>query len=818
MRYLILALFGVVCGSAHARSVSDDIYRARLQMQRTIYPQEKIYVHTDKDHYVAGDTIRFRAHVVDASTHLPVRASKYVYAELRNLTASSAGGEEPVPVRVRVLEREGIYAGYFPLPITTASGDYQLTAYTAFLCNPGPGYFFRKNIRVEAYGSPYVRSKERSGAGRNYDVSFYPEGGYLVAGIRCRVGVKALRPDGNSLAVTGRIVDDRGAECATFTTLHAGMGQVFFTPASGRSYMAECRNDAGAVRRFRLPEVRSDARILQVHPASERFAVNAAGPDRDGLRLVIQNRGALCAAVPLTGTASFFRSEFPEGILHLLLVDADDRVLSERLLFNDVRDGRPRISVAADKSGYDRREKVCLTARIEDREGNPVRGTLSVSVTDNRMVDPYRCQDVRTALLLTSELRGWVEDPAWYFEAGRTSERCTALDALLLTQGWRRYDIASVLAGRYAEPEEPLEIGQEISGRIRKTGLFRKRNFRNYRVSALAPSQHYFASAAVDSSGRFSLNGFDFPEGTTVVLRAAADDGREDVELLIDEEAGRPEGIERLPIPDARDLTERYNLHYGRFTDSLNHILLEAIAIETRRPEPIENPYQVLSRTSIGSDEIEKNGFNSIEEILRSRHGISFFRNKIRAYGTEARFMVDGVFEETMDDMDADARNLLVPADDSHAPLRRNLPVIESNDPCAAVSHLPVDMIERIDIIPPFCTNLFNRNCSVISITTKSGRELLQSMRPDAPLNLKVVTPVGYQKPVEFYAPVYGTARQRSVRDRDLRTTLYWNPALEIAPDGTVRIEFYTSDEAGDFHVDIEGVGTVGDRAVIVKN
>ena len=83
------------------------------------------------------------------------------------------------------------------------------------------------------------------------------------------------------------------------------------------------------------------------------------------------------------------------------------------------------------------RTKVTLAVTATDPDGGPAAGDFSIAVTDRAAVPAATSGSIYSTLLLTSELRGTIETPDWYFE-GRDAARVTALDALLLTQGWRR--------------------------------------------------------------------------------------------------------------------------------------------------------------------------------------------------------------------------------------------------------------------------------------------------------------------------------------------------------------------------------------------
>ena len=789
-------------------SSASDSLALRLRRQLELFPQEKIFLHTDKPYYMAGDTLWFRAHVVDASTHVPADASRYVYVDFRCVDNPPVGTAAPAAQHYRILERDGVYAGYIPLPMTLESGNYELTAYTHFMRNLPHDYFFRQSVYVSAYGQRYAPGKQEAVA--DYDVTFHPEGGYFIEGVRCTAGFKALRADGVSADITGQIVDETGREVARFASRHAGMGKCTFTPEAGHRYTAVCRDAAGTERRVRLPEAEQHTCVLQVYPASERFTVQAAAAsayDPGALRLLIHCRGNVCyngVLDPVTRQASFRWEDFPQGVLQILLLDEGMRTLSERLLFHYDPELEATARIHPDKPEYGRREKVCLELEFRDAEGDPLTGNVSLSVTDSRIIDPdFAHRDIRTELLLESELRGYVEDPDYYL-GERTPERMAAADALMLTQGWRRYDIPKVLQGVYAEPELPLEIGQEITGRLEKTGLFRGRNFKGYAVSALVPRFGAFFRAEVERDGSFALNGFDMPDSTHFVLRAEGPGGKTDVVLAADPQTW-PEADAPLPRPDRRERMRRYDRSVASFTDSLKHILIEEVVVSaSQKPlEPITNPYQVLARTSVDYKKIEEEGYTDLEELLMRQHGVHIRGDVVYAYGKPARYMIDGILWEPHPPVQV--------VDPSSEEVAYSLELETMPD------FIPVEMIKKIDIIPSVNTALASYNkldtkslgSSIISITTKNGAELLRERdkMPDSErLNTTVLVPQGYQTPVEFYAPKYETARQRNAPERDLRTTLWWTPALDISPQGTARIEFYTADDPSHYDVRIEGV------------
>lgn len=261
------ALLLSLCASGQSRHVLPAPDFNCLSAQIEHYPQEKLHVSTDKDSYIAGDTIWLRAHCADAATHRPVAASRYVYVELRD-------GRGELARRIKLLARDSVYSGYLPTQSLERFGDYSLTAYTLYMRNPGPDYFFKKPLTIWPYQED--RKTQRNTSVRNvsdFDVSFFAEGGYLIDGYDCCVAFKALGDDGGSVEVAGVVKNDRDETVDTLRTLHGGMGSLRFTPHTGERYYAECTMAGGKTKRFALPASDNRACVLQVLQTDETFTV-----------------------------------------------------------------------------------------------------------------------------------------------------------------------------------------------------------------------------------------------------------------------------------------------------------------------------------------------------------------------------------------------------------------------------------------------------------------------------------------------------------------------------------------------------------------
>ena len=780
------------------------------------YPQEKLHVSTDKDSYIAGDTIWLRAHCADAATHRPVAASRYVYVELRDDRGSLVR-------RIKLLSRDSVYSGYLPTQSLERFGDYSLTAYTLYMRNPGPEYFFKKPLTIWPYQES--RRTQRNTSVRkvsDFDVSFFPEGGYLIDGYDCCVAFKALGDDGGSVEITGVVKNDRDETVDTLRTLHGGMGCLRFTAHTGERYYAECTMAGGKTERFELPASNNLACVLRVLQTERDFTVmvQSGRPLPKGLRLLVHCRGNLCYFREWNDdlpSLIFERDKLPGGVLQILLLDKAGNALSERLVFN--RGEELATTDMQVRGSLKQRTKVTLAVTATDPDGGPAAGDFSIAVTDRAAVPAATSGSIYSTLLLTSELRGTIETPDWYFE-GRDAARVAALDALLLTQGWRRYDVPAAVRGEYATPAYPLEVGQEIAGRINKGGLWnRKKKLDRYEMRMIVPRWHYSLQAPIDKEGRFALNGFDFPDSTLFVLRPAAAKGLLPEAYVKVARDSFPEvgTLPRVPETDAASPYLAQARHYieQRGQTDMRNILIDTVYVTHHKRLESTRPEHRLASHTWTAEQIKEAGGATLLDFLAMIPGVNVFDRAVTYKGSIPKFMVEGSLDEPEVGVGIGVPVLV---------RRSQAELLGIQDPNAVFKYTdtyrnppicftyPLDWIKRIDLIEgPEAAFLGHKDCSAIfSLTLKSGAELENSVSSAPSIYVAVASPIGYQTPAEFYAPAYATEKARRSMAPDYRTTLYWNPTVKLDDTGQAIVEFYTSDAPADYDISIEGVTQTG--------
>ena len=860
MRILISVLLLVLSTAIGLRGQNVQAIADRIDRQRFDYPQEKIHVMTDRGRYLAGDTIWFRAWVVDATTHQPVSASQFVYVQLVSPTDS-------VMSRIKIHpDLQGTFKGYLPLAIDLPEGRYQLTAYTMFMQSVGEHYFYRQPIEVEAltsvqrrvvsrcvrYGNeidvtlqyenvadgspcPYSvfsyltaegewKTQQRSHSTKeahftlkgdeakqdavlvtfdNYakyitlppaeavDVTFYPEGGYLIPDVENLVTFKVAGSDPNVRTDVGELVDSTGRVVAPLTVEHDGMGMVSFTPQTGEAYTARWKNNFDEYFTVPLPHVRPEATVLQVRYTQDGcIAIQAAGARSDGALIVLQQRGWLLAAG--YGSLTVREQDLPAGVLQAMLFDDEMHCLSERLCFTRGTN-TPMPDLLTDRETYGDRELVKAAVDLSQFAASD--GNYAVSVIDSQATESSS-SNILANLLLQSELRGKIHQPEYYFEPVDSigqHERLRHLDMLMLTQGWRRYDIPRVLRGLIAQPQYPIEKSQVISGRVLSD--WRHRPVANAKVSLIAPRVEYSAITTTDSLGEFVVNLPLLPDSVECIVMAENIKGKKLMSLELDAEAFPITyyhlGNEQPSSSQAADL-EQLSWRLEKSGD-WRHVMLKELLVTAVRPRRnMYNPH-LLTRARM-----DQQGINSVQGAVNAIPGIVTYHGSVYTLGGEEKDRVDIV-------IDGEAIMSNYSTDDD---LVANLGIYNPTSSRPDDLTIAEGMVSMHDVEYVYFARKLH-----------GGGTLYIQRRPDYATRghrepnvfLKIALPLGVQRPVEFYAPRYDHGDEGEQPGSDLRTVVYWNPCVAVNEDGTSTFDFYTSDAPSTSYViTIEGIGSDG--------
>lgn len=620
----------------------------------------------------------------------------------------------------------------------------------------------------------------------DFEVSFMPEGGHVVLRESNRIAFKALNSNGMGEDIEGVIVNEKGDTLTSISTQHLGMGTFYlYQNDINEKIYAICRNKNNLEKRYELPAGTSELPALHVNWQKDKLLVavrNIANLHHQGkYYLVLQTGGIVLNAVEWDMDKEFIivpKNILPSGVIQVILIDTNMNPLSERLIFNINKGSLANVIFNTDKTNYRSREKVKASMTVLDADSIPQLANFSLSVTDDKDIKLDSCINILSTMLLTSDLKGYVESPAYYFR-NESSETLGNLDLLMMTQGWSRYNIEKILKGDFEGPKSYLELGPEISGTV-KGGVLLNKKAANYPVKLLAMQHHYFDESITDEEGRFRFNGFELPDSTQYIIQGNTKKGGSRVLLSVDEES-YPSGKFSLPFvyDEGNHIFENYMTKADRrfiLDNGMRMIYLKDVEITAKAPSTTgKSKYSSPFNQRITAEQIEKYRDRDIFQLLSRVPGVVVFgRNvTIRAASNPPLILIDDVsFEVDM------------------------------------LDGISIEDVDEVEVVKDAGTVIFgSRGASgVIMITTKRGR----INAPAEQFNIKSISPLGYQATKEFYSPQYETRQQRENDMPDLRSTIYWNPSVTTSEEGKSHVDFYTSDASTTYSIVIEGITSEG--------
>lgn len=364
--------------------------------------------------------------------------------------------------------------------------------------------------------------------GAQHTIQFFPEGGQMIIGLPTRVGFKAVGSDGLGTNVSGEVTDETSSNPVTFKSGFAGMGSFQFTPRGGHSYHAHLRYEDGTEENKDLPKAEEYGYALSIdNTDSQQVKINIAAKlvtPSENVTVVAQcnNRIQYSATLSLNnGNASAIvsKKKFPTGIVQFTLFDAATKPVAGRLVFINHNDCI-RINNSWDKTLYSKREHVKIMLTVKDEKGDPVAGNFSIAVTDgsSAAVDTMNKRSILSDLLLTSDLKGYIEKPDYYFT--NINNNIAELDNLMLTQGWRRFVWKEILANKFPAATFAAEKNLAISGKVLS---MKGEPVAGAKVTLLSKKgQGYIYDTLTGADGSFTFEDLDFDDDKPFVLQAKA--------------------------------------------------------------------------------------------------------------------------------------------------------------------------------------------------------------------------------------------------------------------------------------------------------
>jgi hypothetical protein len=664
----------------------------------------------------------------------------------------------------------------------------------------------------------------------NADVQFLPEGGSLVAGLPARIAFKAIGEDGKGCAVSGIVVDHAGTKVAEFQSLHNGMGSFGMAVQAGESYTAKVTLPGGAVKDYPLPVVKNSGTVLNaVNPMEsdslEIFAAATGDLIQQGSRfyLIGKARGIVCYAAIISLQEGGFRrkiakSLFPTGITHFTLMTTNNQPLNERLVFIGHHDNL-NIAIETDKKEYNPRDSVALKIKVTDKSGKPVAGNFSLAVTDNAQVkmDTINNGNIISTMLLTSELKGYVESPGYYLST-KSKDAWQALDNLLLTQGWVGYDWQRV----FNPPAIVFQPEKEFLVKGKVVNVFNK-PVKGTDVLLLSKSPAMLLDTATDKEGRFVFDHLPQIDTPVFVIKAVNKKGGSfNVGIKMD-------GIE-APLfnrPFSGDIipwnvnSSAESIEYNKINVQIiqardfpagSHVLKEVIIKEKKTVKGSQN-LNGPGNADLVLDEkdMEKAGKKTWLQVLQE--DIPGFRQggyKAQIWyfvkGRWVRFFVDGyevgfygVGKPQFPNERFENEEYFLKSHNAE-----DIKGIELNVSQKSRASYELRLGESPD--PTGLTYAY------LEITTRSGHGPFFDNTP----GMYLYKPLPVSTAAQFYKPRYEPSNIGN-RILDLRSTIDWEPNIITNLNGEATFSFYAADAPAAYTLTMEGIDGNGSMGYTIK-
>jgi hypothetical protein len=801
MKPLILSFSLLICSVISAQTIGE-LALQKLDSFTTAYPQEKVYVHTDRSQFAAGETIWFAAYVM--AENKPSYLSKVVYVEL----ADAKGNV----VEKRMLPlTKGKARGEIYIKPEQAGGTYAINAYTLWMLN-FPQFLFSRPVQIFN-----TSSIERTPTITNdFAFQFFPEGGQLVAGVSNRIAFKALLSNGMPVEVSGDIYDDQKNKIQSFTSVHDGMGRFAFEPKAGVSYSAVVKTKNGLEKTVALPAASGQGVAIQVSNENmNRMFVHLQVNPADAARVAevhvvgqINGDAVFTSRLPLQdGEVTFpvSKKDLPAGIMHITVFSSQGAPIAERLAFVSNYELKQEGLSATKEDHQPRRKNEFLLDLAGYRNLSP-----SVAVVNAAMDSSMAESGMLASVLLSSELPGVIYNSSFYFK-DKSPATLEALDLLLMTQGWRRFQWTDLLADKFPVLKFPVESGITVSGSLTKVdGLSQIANGRVDFITKTEDSLTILTTVNLTKENAFFIPDLNFKKEATIYIQGTNKDKQKSLTKVVLNEgvydtlkksmaALRPDTVQVVAMPAG--LAKLIN--QKRIEEQTLGKVMQNITVRARRLSPADSLtklyatdiFQMSDQTIV----MDKRPYHSIWQFMeRHVNGLTIGRNEFGQTTVNfSRYMGLATFsDDEVSDPTTNIRFFL-----NEIQVAKD--IVETLDP---------NDIALVKVWKGASAGILGASSGAIGIyTDKSVGARDWRSRPFLAFKKQ-----GYSVSREFFHMDYAAFTPENGFS-DVRGTLYWNPDLKIDSNGKAAIEFYNDDVTKSYRIVVNGIDENGKLLYIEK-
>ncbi len=647
-------------------------------------------------------------------------------------------------------------------------------------------------------------------------IQFFPEGGHWTLNAPSKMAFKAVNEFGKGADVSGYIIDGEGNVVTPFESFHMGMGAFWVTAVPGKKYFAQIDKPAGNNPLMPLPEALDFGFSFGLNETNAKSTVwTIHSPSTTHAHLVGRSHGEIVYASKINlakgeNHIEIPTAHFPAGLAVFTLFDSHDTEQCERLVFLN-RDKTLNIELITDKNRYGPREKVDLRIKTRDSKGNATSVKLSLAVVDDKLITfaDDKQDNILSSLLLSSEVRGEIQEPSFYFDP-EEPKASRALDYLLMTQGWRRFTWKQVLAMdqqilHSAEKIKNLSgtvvhNGQGVASEVTIVELGNKKRIDKIRTT----EDGHFIFKNIDPTvavlllvkkpGEITVHS---EKSFSIVLN-----DKHKTELLPEQlklEKSPPTVVESIPVVVNEALLENtddetnLNMTLQEDVAQLSEVVVTGYGVENKRG-------LAASLTTVYQKDIAGNlPAATFESLLQGRVAGVIIQPQSGSPGSNVIFRMRG----NSSFMDGRGDPLYVI---DGFPIGTSLNQNFSN--AGIVGPEDVSSVEVMS--SPEATALFGSAAAngVILITTKSnlGYTSFKTKQRLAKYNGLTIKPRSFSATRQFYVEESSKTDERE----NFRATVYWNHTIVTDERGEAKLSFYNNDAVSAFRITAEGANRAG--------
>ncbi|WP_131474428.1 hypothetical protein [Neotamlana nanhaiensis] len=668
------------------------------------------------------------------------------------------------------------------------------------------------------------------------DLQFFPEGGKLVDGLKSKLGYKGVKYNGLGTVVNGDIVDEKDNVLFEVLSNELGMGYIFLKPDITKTYYCKVTNADGTIYKYELPKVHKSGYVMSLLETTNylNLKVETNVKNTDSLFVQIKMRGVLIQEHSFKVEDGFYqvlmqKNAFNEGIHSVVLLNNNHVPLCERLFYNFKESEKLNISVNTNKPRYSQRDKTKLNIVVANTNGQPVKTNLSLLVIDKKQLGDFRKlqPNILSHFLLSSELKGTIENPKYYFNKNSINRK-RDMESLMLTQGWSNYvfNKTDTINSFSIKPETDLWISGIVNSVFNKNKPPKKTV--DLSLFTFGDPRGFYLQKT-DSLGRFAFNlGSQYADTLKFVIQSTNKKGvKKDYNIALDDALAPPkiyyeeqqnfQLADTIVTPYLNTSIENKKVNDGFVTPDntieLNAVELTGYNLTPKREKvfKLHGPPDVV----ISNEELEKEEEKwmfGLYSVLRSKFpddirikrvnksGYDYFKTSqigsgldsfdmANAFGADFTFiLIDGVLIDLYE-----------------YPLVSRLPV-EGVKSFEILNH-PKNARRYFYQIFPVSEDIAFKTFAIISIYTYSGKGLYGIGRTEG-IFKGVIS--GFSPRKEFYAPKYDVLEPVDWDIADLRSTIHWSPSITTNEQGEAEIEFYNADTTGDMLIILEAISPDG--------